>query len=76
MLRLTEAALTAVPLVLFLIWSIFLHDRLPPRVLGVSYALVAVAALALIWFGLGRSLSPGRPYVPAHLAPNGAVVGQ
>lgn len=76
MLRLTEAALMALPLAAFLLWSLLLRERLPARVLLAGYAALALCAAALVWFGIGRSLAPGASYVPAHLDARGEVVAR
>lgn len=76
MLRLSEAALIAVPLAAFAIWALFVRDRFPAWALAAGFGLLALCAIFLVWFGVGESLAPGRPYVPAHLNAEGQVVGQ
>lgn len=74
MLRLTEAALLAAPLLAFLAWRLLASRRLAAPVVAAAAISVGLLAAALIWFGLGRALGPGTQYVPAQLGPGGEIV--
>ena len=74
--RLIEAALFAVPFLLFLAWRLLgRRGGVPARVVVVAALSLALLAFALAWFGLGRALSPTSSYVPARMGADGRVVG-
>ncbi len=76
MLRLTEAALFALPFLAFLAWRLAAPRRgIPGRVVVAAALSLAMLAFALAWFGMGRALPPASPYVPARMGANGQVVG-
>lgn len=76
MLRLTEALLFALPFIVFLVWRLTGQSgRLPTRTVVAAALSLAVLAVALAWFGLGRVLPPDAPYVPARLGTDGRIIG-
>lgn len=68
MLRLTEIALFAAPLVAFVAMRL-LFGRRGPTGAAVAVAAVGIVLLGvvLLWFGVRQALPPGAPYRPAHL---------
>lgn len=76
MLRLTEALLFAVPFLAFLAWRLVgPRGRVPTRAVIAAALSLAVLAVALAWFGLGRVVPPDSPYVPARLGADGRIIG-
>jgi hypothetical protein len=76
MLRLTEAALFALPFMAFLAWRLSGRGgRLSLRLVVVAGLWLVLLALGLGWFGLRRTVPSGAAYVPAHLGSDGQIVG-
>ncbi len=76
MLRLTEAALFALPFLAFLAWRLSGRGgRLPLRLVAAAFIWMALLALGLTWFGLRRAVPPDIAYVPARLGADGRVIG-
>ena len=76
MLRLTEAALFALPFLAFLAWRLSGRGgRLSSRLVVAASLWLVLLALGLLWFGLWRTVPSGVPYVPAHLGAAGQIIG-
>ena len=74
MLRFVELALFLSPLLLAVLWRVTVYAGWPtPRVVGLSAALLAMVAAALLWFHQQGALPTGTTYVPATLQ-NGRIV--
>jgi hypothetical protein len=76
MLRLTEAALFALPFLAFLAWRLSGRGgRLSLRLVLVAGLWLGLLALGLTWFGLRRTVPHGSAYVPARLGADGRIIG-
>ncbi len=74
MLRLVELALFLSPFVAFAAWRYFSSEPGPsiPVIIGVACVIIMVA-VALIWLGEDRAISPNDAYAPARYE-NGHIV--
>lgn len=75
MLRWAELALFLTPFAVFLLWRrLAAGGGPPPALLAAALAGLAVFGAGLAWFGIERSLAPGR-YVPARVEDGRIVPG-
>lgn len=70
-----QAALFALPFLLYALWLRLGGRRLRPSTAALTLAAVGIACgvAAAAWYGLGRSLDRGERYVPARVIEGGEV---
>ena len=74
-MRWGEAALLALPFVLFAAWRVAETHRVwATRVLWTAVAALVVVAAGGLWLGVTRGQSPNQGYVPARVQ-DGRIVG-
>jgi uncharacterized protein DUF6111 len=74
MLRLVELALFASPFLVFAGWRYFASGSGPSiRVVAAAACVVIVLAVALLWLGEDRAISPHDAYAPARFE-NGHII--
>ena len=76
MLRLVELALFLSPFLTFAAWRFFATESGPSIrfVIGVA-CLVALLAVALVWLGEDRAISPDSAYAPARFEGGHVIAG-